>query len=87
MALTEEQLKKSRSIIKSGGTLILTFARDFKDNDYEQLVHRNTQLDSLWQEYNDIQMQLELLDSIHENDRDNCEVSYFNAKSEISKIL
>lgn len=75
-----EALKKKRAVLKSKITRTETFASSFQTTDnVNQLKVRKTYLEQAYQEYDEIQTEIELVDASAETDRLDTETKYFEA--------
>lgn len=86
-----ESLKNKRRTLKASCTRIkgyVDFVQDITDEMIAQLKVRKEKLELYWQQYDDVQSQIELIETGAEgSDRDNFEASYFNLIARIHYLL
>lgn len=86
-----EALKIKRRILKASCTRIKDYVdtvQNITDETIAQLKVRKEKLELYWQQYDDIQSQIELLEvSAEHNDRDSFEAAYFDLAAQIQRLL
>ncbi|XP_036146042.1 uncharacterized protein LOC118646697 [Monomorium pharaonis] len=83
-------LKRRRSIIKSSCTRIKTYVESISVVNsvvISQLEERKIKLDQYWQEYDNVQTQIEISEEIEDNDRAAFEEAFYNLSAKIRNLL
>ncbi|KYN09299.1 hypothetical protein ALC57_18595 [Trachymyrmex cornetzi] len=83
-------LKKRRTTLKSSCTRIRTYVDSVRDvfaSVAAQLQERRLKLDQYWSEYNQIQLNLELIDESETNDRATFEDAFYGLCAKIRELL
>ncbi|XP_071576977.1 uncharacterized protein [Temnothorax nylanderi] len=83
-------LKKRRATVKSACTRIKTYVDSIRDPTpaiISQVEERKDKLERHWDEYNDVQLNLEMLDEGEANDRGAFEAAYYDLSAKMRDLL